>query len=170
MKNLIKIFVITTVFLSTTSAVFAEKNYTPHVSVTEKIDTVYRLIGLTEIYPDLADTMQPVIYDLLTEIIADLTSRKTISVDTDKKTTYKKDEILEVFDIKSIQAEPYYQIDNKWQVLVKTNSETYTLYVYEIGSEAELVSEITEAINKKFNLTLDDGDIEDILEFNSSEF
>ena len=79
-------------------------------------------------------------------------------------------EVVEKDQLESIEAERYEQIDGKWEVEAEfEDASDYDFYVYNIDDKEELVEEITDALNAKFDLGLDNEETEDLLEIDDED-
>lgn len=74
-------------------------------------------------------------------------------------------------DIESLETEPFQSIDGKWEVEVEfEGGKEKTFYVYEIEDEEELIGEITDYLNDTYDMDIDDGDVDEILEIDEDGF
>jgi len=81
-----------------------------------------------------------------------------LDVDYDEFEDEDEDEELE------IEAERYKSVDGKWKVEAEFNDKDVLFYVYNIDSEDELVGEIADYLNNKYDLGLSDDEVEGSLE------
>jgi len=75
-----------------------------------------------------------------------------------------------ISDIEELEAEPFQQIEGKWQVEAEIGDKEFTFYVYEIDNEEELVGEIADELDSRFGLDISDTQVKSLLEIDEDEF
>ena len=175
LKKYALIAVVFTGLLFGGSQVFAESNNSEAV-FSQRLGIITQLMSIMEKYPEFEDIIQPFIAQHLESIFADMDSyknrgqqqkaavkernelRKEIKKDYSDQSDYSAN------DIDELEAEPYENIDGKWEVKVEfDNDREYTLYVYDVDNEDELVEKIANALEEKFGFEISESDVDDIL-------
>jgi acyl carrier protein len=178
-KNLKKYTIISFVFvglLFTSGKAYAENNTNFGQTYNARLGIITQLMQIAEKYPQFSDVINPFIEEHLESIFADMDSyknrgqqqkaavkernelRKEIKKDYSEQSDYSAN------DIDELEAEPYENVDGKWKVKVEfDNDREYTLYVYDVDDEDELVSKIVNALKEKFGFEISESDVDDIL-------
>ena len=187
MKNIKKYtfisFVLFGMMFATASPAQAESNNVS--SFYQRLTAITAMMEISKNFPSFAVMLEPIILEHIQSLFSDLDSfDKNDEKDEkyDDKNKYEKDKDKDKHDddddsddnddveykvdnITELEAEPYENIDNKWEVEITFGDhKDYTFYVYDIDGENDLIANISDKIEDEFDFEISDGEVADILE------
>lgn len=152
-------------------------------SFERRINVIVNLMNLMTQFPEFENRIKPIVSEHLEQLFADLANeektRGTEAVKNKKEKNtpakeYKKAKKQDNYeqkkyafeDITELEAEPYENIEGKWQVDIEFNDEKKRrVYVYNIDDTNELMSNIADKIDVEFGIDISNDEVAEILEF-----
>ena len=146
----------------------------------QNIGVITQLIQIIDRYPQLSDTLQPLVDRMVNSLVSDIDEYKNkgqkVKTVVKERNEIRKDlkkgsrAITADSELVRVMAEPYENIDGKWEVKVRfDNKAQVKMYVYDIDSMDELAMAIAEKINAEFGIEVSADTVEAILKIEDED-
>ncbi len=143
-------------------------------SFSQKLTIVTQLMSIMKEYPEFEDVIKPIVEEHLAGLFANLDTEyknygQEKKAEVHAKKEIKKDHLAStaytLAGLEEIEVKPYENIDGKWQIDIEFDGDKeYTLYVYDVADEDELVEKIVTTIKEKFGFKISESDVRSVLD------